>query len=257
MIFDREELVNHVEPKKKIAMRNVVDKLEIALYSYTLQITDFLDPYEVYLAKSILNRFDELSYTVDGGYPSNERCIIYIYPMGKSVEESEIVIFQMEIPEKITHRDILGSILGLGIDRKKVGDILIDGTTSYIFVKREIGDFIYTSLNKVGRNHVNLREISRDEIKIKPTEYINKSCILSSTRLDTFIAEALNISRGKSQNIIRSEKVKVNFRDENRVGYNLSEGDLVSVRGFGRIIFNSLLGTTKKDKFIVEVLIPK
>lgn len=257
MYFDREELVSHVEPAKRVIMRNVVDKLEIALYSGTPQTTDFLDPYEVYLAVSILNRFDEINYSISGGIEGAERSIIYIYPAAVEEFESKIRIFKLDVPEKIDHRDILGSVLGLGIDRKKVGDIVILNSCAYIFVKDEIGDFIYTSLRKIGKHTVKLSEVRADEVSMPPAEYERRRCILSSLRLDAFISDVLNISRGKAKALVRSERVKVNFRQEVRPGYLLEENDLVSVRGFGRFIFASSLGTTKKSKFIVEVLIPK
>lgn len=156
----------------------------------------------------------------------------------------------------IKHKDVLGSLIGLGIDRRKIGDILIGKEFTYFFVKIEIKDFILYNLEKISNYNVKvcLKE-STDVLPIK--EYFYKDIVTSSLRLDTFLSQALNLSRSKINDIISKDLVKVNFTPENKVSYKLKESDVISVKKYGRIIFHKILKTTKKDKCLCQIKIPK
>lgn len=144
----------------------------------------------------------------------------------------------------------------MGIDRTKIGDILIGNEFTYFFVKIEIKDFILYNLEKISNYNVKvcLKE-STDVLPIK--EYFYKDIVTSSLRLDTFLSQALNLSRSKIYDIISKDLVKVNFTPENKVSYKLKESDVISVKKYGRIIFNKILKTTKKDKYLCQIKIPK
>lgn len=128
--------INRAEDRNEI--RKVIDKLEIVLRDHVVESTDFLNPHEINLAISVLNRFkDEISYKICGGYNDSESSIIYIYQnYQQDIEFKDIVIFKFESNEKIKHGDVLGSLIGLSIDRRKIGDILI-GKNSLIFLLKE------------------------------------------------------------------------------------------------------------------------
>lgn len=255
--LNREKLLSHIDSSEKLLeMKKIIDKVEIVLNDYVELSTDFLDPYEVYLAQSILNRFEDISYNMEGGYEDSERKIIYIYQSYLYENTiNDIVAFQFNLDEEISHKDILGSLLGLGIERRKIGDIVISNNIYSFFVKRELSDFIEFNLKKVNRYNIKLKRVEKVEIPDKEYE-INK-LIVSSLRLDTILSSLLRMSRANAQELIKQEKVKVNFRDENKSSYQLKEGDLLSIRKFGRYIFSEIEGTTRKDNYIVKIKIPK
>lgn len=255
--IDRDNLLNHIDDEEKILeMKKIIDKIEIVLNSYLEQSTDFLDPYEVSLAISILNRFDEISYTISGGYKEAERSIIYIYPEYLFQNETEdLSLLGISINNSIEHKDILGSLIGLGIDRRKIGDIIINNGNYSIFVKREISDFIEFNLNKIGKNNVKL--FKTNNLDVPKEEFNEYTYILSSLRLDTLISSLLKISRSNAQKIIEQGRVKVNFKKEDKPSILLKESDLISVRKFGRFIFENIEGLSKKNKYIVKIKIPK
>lgn len=255
--LNREKLLSHIDSSEKLLeMKKIIDKVEIVLNDYVELSTDFLDPYEVYLAKSILNRFEDISYSVDGGYEESERKIIYIYQSYLYENTiNDLVAFQFNLENKISHKDILGSLLGLGIERRKIGDIIISNNVYSFFVKRELSDFIEFNFKKVNKYNVKLERVNSVDIPEKDYE-INK-LIISSLRLDTFLSNLLRMSRANAQELIKQEKVKVNFKSENKSSYILEEGDLLSIRKFGRFIFSEIEGTTKKDNYIVKIKIPK
>ena len=129
MFNDKEKYISHInDPAQILNMRKIIDKIEIVYNTHKIQNTNFLNPYECQLAKSILNRFDKVSYVEDGGFTEAERKIINIFPEYQSFDLDESPITPFAITGNINglkHSDFLGAILNLGIRREKVGDILI------------------------------------------------------------------------------------------------------------------------------------
>lgn len=257
--LNRIDLINHINrPEERTTIRKVIDKMESVMKSHITESTDFLNPHEINLSISILNRFkDEISYEIDGGYNDSESCIIYIYPSYKCENDADdIVLFKFESNEKIKHGDVLGSILGLSIDRQKIGDILIGEKFTYFFVKREIANFVEINLTKISKYNIVLSR--EDKISDLPKkEYDYKKIVVSSFRLDNLISKVFNLSRSKVKKMIDGELVKVNFAKETRSHFELEEGDLVSLRKYGRFRIFEVEGSTKKGNFVVLVRLNK
>lgn len=258
MKIDRSILLNHIfEDDKKVVLRNLIDKLETVINKHIVVSTDFLDPYEVYLSKSILNKFDEIKYTVSGGYDSFERSIIYVYPSYLyDIDCSDIKKLSFkENNEDIKHKNVLGSLMSLGIDRKKIGDIVFSNGYCHIFLKSEISEYVKYNLTKVNQSNVKSEE--NIEFIAPILEYELKKIIISSLRLDTFIGAILKISRANATSLIETKKVKVNFKDETKPSIKLNQGDLISIKKYGRFIFADVEQITKKDKYVINIKIPK
>ena len=257
--LNRIDLINHINrPEEKISIRKVIDKIESVMNSHVSTSTDFLNPHEINLSISILNRFkDNISYEIDGGYDDAESSIIYIYPSYQYENTDDgLVLFKFESNKKIKHGGVLGSLLGLSIDRRKIGDILIGEKFTYFFVKREIANFIEINLNKVSKYNIYLsREDSISDLPKK--EYTYKKIIVSSFRLDNLISKVFNLSRSKVKEMIQGEFVKVNFAIETRSHLELELGDLVSLRKYGRFRIFDLEGSTKKGNFVLIVRLNK
>ena len=260
MHIDKEKYTAHIiDNEKLILMRQIIDKVESILNYHTVEHTDFLDPYEIYLAKSILNRF-HIGYLEFGGIDSAERKVIQLYPDYYDESSIKIPIKCLKITgdvSKLSHKDFLGGLLNLGIKRSKVGDILVYEDSGVLIVKDEIMDFILLNLEKIGNKNIHIEEVKFNHLRIPDIKYKELRESLSSTRLDILISSACNISRSESQNIIKSGKVKVNWENINKVSKELEEGDMISVRGYGRIILYSLEGLSKKGKVkaIIRILI--
>lgn len=255
--LDKEKYLEHIKDKNQILnMRKVMDKIEIALNKSIVQVTDFLDPYERRLSKSILNRFMDIEYEEVGGIDEAERKIIIIYPHYIQIEELDCYIAAISIESKdeiLSHRDFLGGILNLGINRSKIGDILIHEGSAQAIVKKEIADYILTNLTRIGKEKVNVREIPISHLQPGHVEYLIKKTTLSSLRLDVLISGTLNLSRNDSQKLISSERVKVNWEPIDKIWKDIKEGDIISVKGYGRFILNSIEGTSKKGRIKVEL----
>ena len=129
----------------------------------------------------------------------------------------------------LSHQDYLGSILGLGIDRGKVGDILVSEEQTICFVSEEIADYILVNLEKVSRTPVQVEKTDLSEIEAKKEIEVRRLTV-ASMRLDAVAGSVLHLSRGKVQALIAGEKANVNWNVTTNPSLLLKEGDMVSVR---------------------------
>jgi RNA-binding protein YlmH len=150
----------------------------------------------------------------------------------------------------------LGTFLGeTGLDRSKIGDILVHETFAQVFVEAKLVSFFIENVHKIARSGVKIQEIELNQFLPSPEQAMTKTVTLSSLRLDKAIASIFNISRNLAQNLVQSNKVKVNYTEILRNDFELDENDLISVRGLGRFRMLENLGLTKKNKLRIEVQI--
>lgn len=259
--LNKEKFIEHIKDDEQIInIRRVLDKIEIVLNKHISQTTDFLDPYERRLARSVLNRFSDIKYVEIGGIDEAERKVVQIYPYYLQYEDFKIPIAAFKVEgyrDKLSHRHILGSLLGLGINRRKIGDILVHDGYSQFVIKEEVASYILTNLQKVGNEKVSVCQIPIDELEPADIEYDCKSETVSSLRLDVLISSVWNLSRKDSQKLIESDRVKVNWEPINKPSKIVDAGDIVSARGYGRFILSSIEGISKKGRIKIAIKIPK
>lgn len=246
--------IKDIELKNK--MFKIIDKANRCLKNYDVKCSDFLNPFEVQNAIAILNYNDDLKYTVDGGYEESERKVLFIYPFYMEYEDIEENLRFIQIEgnfkfKSINHKDYLGSLLNLGIKREKIGDIIIHESFCQVIVSNDICDFIVMNLEKVARNNVKIKEISREELVYNPPNYKEISFTVSSSRLDCIISGLYNISRQESAKLINAEKVQVNYEKITYCSKEIRSGCMISVRGKGRSQIINIGDLTKKGKIKV------
>ena len=248
----KERYLEHIKDKEQVLnMRRVLDKVEIVLNKYNVESTDFMDPYERRLARSILNSFPDVDFQELGGLDEAERKVIIVYPdyLHHNTHCNPISSLIIDgYSSKFSHRNFLGAILNLGINRSKIGDILIHEGYTQVVVKKEIASFILINLEKVSNERVKIKEIPLHSLKPGKLDYIYRDTTISSLRLDVLISSAWNLSRKESQKIIESGRVKVNWEPIDKVSSNVKDGDIISAKGCGRFILNSVKGISKKGK---------
>lgn len=253
MLGDRAKYIEHIQDKEQhIVMRKIIDKAEAVLKNHDTVYTDFLDPYQRELAYSILNRID-ISYYAEGGLENAERKSIVIYPEYMTKETIENPIKAIKITgnfkfNSVSHRDYLGAIMGLGIKREKVGDIFIKEDCATVVIQAEVLDFLIYNLKSIGKESVEIEEIELCKIEKVEEEFRDVNLTISSLRVDSLISGVCNISRSKSAILIGQNKVKVNWKPINNISYEIKEGDVLSIRKFGRIKLIEHSGKSKKDK---------
>lgn len=256
--MDKIYLTNHIKDiELKNKMFKVIDKTYSCIKNYDAKYTDFLNPYEVKNSIAILNTFDDIKYKVHGGIKEAERSVISIFPYYMEYEDIQSPIKALQIEgnfkfKEIKHKDYLGSLLGLGIKREKIGDINIHDNFCQVIVSRDISDFIIMNLEKVARNNVKVKEISENDLVYSGPKYKEISLTVSSQRLDCLISGIYNISRQESLKLINAEKVFVDYEKVISTSKTIERGSLISVRGKGRVIIADIGDISKKGKIKVK-----
>lgn len=212
--------------------------------------SDFLNLYE----QTVLYNEIKYGFTLYGGFPDAERKIAVFGTSEDSGYEPQPPItlicvspLSQKFSDELTHRDFLGSLMGLGIKRETLGDIIITDNKGYIFCLENMAKFIIDNLISVKRTSVTCEicESLPESAQPKPTE---KLLIVSSMRLDAGISAVYNISRSKSSALIEGEKVFINGKLVNSISKTVEIGDTVSVRGYGRFRYTDISGGTKKGR---------
>ena len=243
-----------------IALKNRIMELAERAYSENrYMFTDFLDMSQLSVFYSMEKEVSFAGVLVSGGTEGCERCMVrFGSPENLGYEEAfpitllHITPVQKKFSDALTHRDFLGSVIGLGLERTKLGDIIVRDNEGYIFVASSISDYIMESLGKV--KHTIVRVNVCDEIPAEVAPVLKEeSIIVSSNRLDAIIARVYKLSRDLAVRYISEGKVFVSGRQMTENAKQLRPGDTVSVRGKGKFIFESEGGNTKKDKLYINI----
>jgi RNA-binding protein YlmH len=246
--MDKEEqlLINRL---KELA--NTAYQREIPMFS------DFLNINEQSIFKREISKMPPVSVEALGGYHLAERRIIAFTPLDRSKQYPPPIVAVLIKPlnakfsDTLTHRDFLGAVLNLGIDRSKIGDIVIHETGSYVFCIEKIASYIIDNLTRIKHTTV-MCEFSdfNEEVCLNFTEI---SGSVSSVRLDSILALCFASSRSSIISKIEEGKVYVNAKVMTTNSYQLKEDDIISVRGLGKFKFTGTSGVTKKGRYIATV----
>ncbi len=154
--------------------------------------------------------------------------------------------------DELTHRDFLGAVVGLGLHREVLGDIIICENRGYLYCLDTIAPFIAESLTQVKRTTVRVRQVDAPpEVSVALPE--KTSFVVSSERLDGVVAAVFDLSRSESQKLFEHELVFVNSRSARKLTAEPKPGDIVSVRGRGRFVYEGIERETKKGRLRVAV----
>ena len=195
----------------------------------------------------------ESEYRMSGGYEYAERQMVAFIPDALFYEWDfplQCIRIRPAYPkfaEKLTHRDVLGALMSLGIDRSKIGDLIVNDSEMFFFAKEEIAPYIVEQLTSIRHTVVTLEIEPESHIDYTP-RFEEKEAIVTSNRLDAVIAAICNISRSASLRMIQEGKIFVNGAESLHNTYYCKQGDLLSIRGFGKVRFGETLGVTKKDR---------
>ncbi len=239
---------------------------ELARRSYGQNMytfTDFLSLPELDLFYQNEPQLKFAGVTVFGGADGVDRKVIrFGNPEELGYEEPfPIVCIAIEpllekFGENLNHRDYLGALMNLGIERENLGDIFIKGKNGYVYCLERIADYIIENLSQVRHTHVKTRILEIGETFIQK-EIEEIAVLVASERIDGVVAKVYNLSRSQSIEYFRAKKIYVNSRLCENNSYQLKPGDTVSVRGYGKFVYNGVGYQTKKGKFSVNVGIYK
>jgi len=258
-VLDKDKLLEHIQENTlRDVMLKVLDKADVVLKRHDVKCTDFLTPNETRAISGVLSGLQDIKYIAAGAYEEAERKMIILFPyyLDESIIDTPIDVFEVRSTsqfERLDHRDYLGAILGLGLRREKIGDIIIHNNTCQIIVHSSLNDYILYNLSKVGNVAVKVKEIGLEEIAPPEIEYKQINGNVASLRLDSVLSLAFKISRTEAQSLISREHVSINWGKTTRTSYEVKEKDVISVKGKGRVIVNSIEGKTKSERIIVKL----
>lgn len=251
-------IYQHFRPEEREFITRVLQWRDDVEQSYSPKLTDFLDPREQRIVVSIVGSQASVKVEFFGGHHDSERKRAILYPeyFEPSPDDFQISLFEIDYPQKfvsIEHRQVLGSLMSIGLRRGKYGDILLNGERVQFFAAAEVSDYIDRELNSIGRTSIILKEQPFDEVISTPEKWAELHTTVSSLRLDAVLAAVNHLSRQKSQNLIKQGLVKVNWTVIDNSAFECGEGDILSVRGFGRTKIIAVEGKTKKEKWRIVV----
>lgn len=216
--------------------------------------SEFLTPAQAPFAAAAA-REAGVSVQLFGGYEDAERQMARFTPSDGWTEEFPITALSLAWPHQSapTHRDLLGSVMGLGIRRGLVGDIVVEADKAYLFTETAMAQHIASVLASAGRVHL---QVSLLEELPTPTPPEGKPVrdTVSSPRLDAVVASGFSISRSKAADLINAGHVKLRHVPCLRTDAHVGEGDAVSVRGLGRLKLCEIGQPTRKGRYPLSML---
>ena len=255
-MLPREDLLKGVENRETIA--RVIDRADQAIKTWEVVQTDFLSPPELAEAQQTFARLSEVQLLAGGGYPQAERQRLAIVRADLPLEDDSIELAALEIAgnflfDTATHRDFMGALLGTGIVREKVGDIIVLGERGgQAIVVPELVEFLSMSLNQVRSVPVKTRPIELSALKIREPKKKEMTTVEASLRLDAVASAGFGMSRSKMSDIIGAGDVRVNWKETSSASYQVKSGDLIAIRGKGRVEVGEV-AVTKKDRYRVQL----
>ena len=197
-----------------------------------------------------------------GNGEDSDRNILIFFPEKFSKEmvqknfKKMLSAIRIELPkdEEYEHRIYLSGIMKLGIKREKVGDILVRENGADIIILNEVAEFLLTNLVNLTRfRKSNISLIDINNVEFQEKEFEDMNVIVSSMRLDCFVAEISRTSRKKAVELIESQKVLLNYNLEEKFSKKINIGDVITVRGKGKFIVKEIVSKTKSDKYFVNM----
>ena len=190
-----------------------------------------------------------------GGYPEAERKVCVLLPDWQEEDTFEppytALRCRWQSGERLTHRDFLGAILGQGIEREKVGDILVGEATCDILVMKELSPYLLQNLDGAGRARLRVEEVPLEDLQPpeKKVKVIHDT--VNSLRLDSVMATGFSLSRGKASDAISAGRVEVNHTLCLKSDRTLTEGDVLTCRGLGKCVLTEVNGLSKKGRTMI------
>ena len=248
----------------KLIIAKLMDKIKLCKTRNKIVNTEFLSMYQREIIQKELNRQKIKNYLFFGGYDEADGQILIIYPDKLDLQIIEnnlkeiIKAIEIKLPKEqvgeYNHRDYLGIVMKAGLNRNRIGDIIVHPDSAYIFVLNENAEYIKNILKEFSRfNKAEIEIINYNNVKLKKQEYEEIKISVSSMRLDNVISEIIKLSRNKVDELFLQEKIFLNSKLEKKNSKIINEKDILAIRGYGKYLVDEFIGNNKKGKNIVQI----
>lgn len=243
----------HFRPDEEPFIDELTGQIATAENQYRPVLTAFLNPRQAYIAQTLVNRNDNVHAQLAGGHVDAEMQRLLIFPdyFTPTDKDFEIQLLAVDYPTKFAelhHRQIMGTLLGEGLDRSSFGDIITDGNGDWqVAMTSQMAEYVRRQVDHVGRIKVRWLPAG-DHPLVAHDDWESMTTTVSSLRLDTVIAGAFHYSRNRAKQLVERQLAQVNWETMDRPDYSLVMHDIISVRHAGRIRVDDLGPVTRKGK---------
>lgn len=259
--MNKRELLDRTgaEGDERLLLAQVLDQMEHAQRRQEPCATAFLSPKELADAEALLRAAGHPRYYAAGGYEEAERRMLIFLPDWLEAEylQQEDYISALRCTwfreDRLTHRDFLGALMGMGIRRDTVGDILVGENSCDILMLPTVAGFLRDSLTSAGRVRLSVSEIRLEELQIPLQERRQLRDTVAALRLDSVLAVGFSISRSRAGQLIAAGRCAVNWRETSKSDLTIHQGDVISCRGLGKCRLAEVGGLSRKGRISITV----
>lgn len=259
--MNKTELLNRFsrDTEERVTLARVLDQMERAQNRSIPCATQFLSPAQRAAAEPLLAACGHPRHLFHGGYEGAERTVCVFLPDWQEPDDwdagEELAAIEAVFPPnaELTHRDLLGGLMGIGLTREKVGDIIVLEGRAQIAALKEAAPIILSQFDQAGRCRLKLRELPLEELSPAPVQVRLVKDTVATLRLDAVLSSGFSIARGKAADLIAGGRVSVNHRECLRADKAVAEGDVLTCRGLGKCVLKSVGGQSRKGRVMIEM----
>ena len=251
------DLLDRVENRDTLS--RLLDLGDRAIQTWEVVCSDFLSPPEITEALQVFSKMTEIQVLPWGGYAQAERQRLAIARAELPLDQSMVSLTAIAISgnflfDTATHRDFLGALLGTGLERQKVGDINVLGEKgAQAIVVPELVEYLQIHFNQVRTVPVKVSAIGFEDLKIRIPVTKELTSTEASLRLDAIASFGFGMSRSKMVDLINADDVRVNWKTVSQPSYQVKTGDLIAIRGKGRVTVGDIM-VTKKERYRIQMV---
>lgn len=260
--MNKTELLNKFakDPEERIVLARALDQLERAQNRAIPCATQFLSPAQRAALEPLIAACGHPRHLFHGGYEGAERTICVFLPDWQEPEDwdasDELAAVECAYPPtgaELTHRDLLGGLMGIGLTRERVGDILAGDTAAQIVCLKDAAPIILSQFEQAGRYRLKLREIPLSALSPAPAQVKLIHDTVAALRLDAVLASGFSLARGKAADAVTGGRVSVNHRECLKPDKPVAQGDVLTCRGLGKCVLKAVGGQSRKGRIIIEI----
>ena len=255
---DKEKLIRYFEASGSgEEARRMLDLAEQVVAGRPYRVTDFMSPAGLVIADAVKANYPQLEVISGGGYDGAERLRVAFVDrdFGGDVDLGIAAVAVSWDPRfrLLTHRDVLGSLMGLGIERSHFGDIIMRPGGAQVILDRDIAELVQSNFTKIAMVTVATEPMDLSEIAPKEEKVKEIRTTVASMRLDAVASSGFSISRTKLVSAVNAGLLQVNWQPAKGPAQEVKEGDVISMRGRGRMVVEAVTGTSRKGRIGVSL----
>lgn len=250
---DREKLIRYFEASGNGEQaRRMLDLAEQVVAGKPYRVTEFMSPAGLVIADAIKANLPQLRVASEGGYEGAERLrVAFVERDFQGTVDFGVQALKISWDPRfrlLTHRDVLGSLMGLGIEREHFGDIIMQNGGAQLIVDATMADYVKQNFTKIAMVSVSVEDLPLSEILPKEEKIKEIRTTVASLRLDAVASSGFSLSRTKLVSFINAGLVQVNWQEAKGPAQEVKEGDIISLRGRGRMKIEAITGTSRKGR---------